>query len=432
MHPRPGQTLTLVAAMSMAFLSGTTAAANTTGFPPPGSDAVPVESAPEEVVVTARRREESAQAIPLAVSVVGGEHLESTGTFNIGRLQQIAPTLQFYSSNPRNTALNIRGIGSPFGLTNDGIEQGVGLYIDDVYHSRVATATLDFLDVAQVEVLRGPQGTLYGKNTTAGAINLTTRQPDFDHETRAELSFGNFGFRQLKGAISGPLADTVAARLALSATDRQGTIRNVATGRHINAQDNLGVRGTLLWRPADSVDVTLAADYSKQNPECCAQIHVRTGATQRALNRQYAALAAAQNYAVPSTNAFDRLTDVDAALSAGNRLGGASVRVRWELGAGTLTSVSAWRSWDWKPANDRDFTGLPIFTKVNNPSQQQQLTQELRYAWSGTRLDVVTGLFGFRQQVRTQGITQNGPAASRWLLNPSSALSRDPTVLDGL
>ncbi|MBJ7502446.1 MAG: Plug domain-containing protein, partial [Sphingopyxis sp.] len=133
-----------------------------------------------DIVVTARRRQETAQDVPIAISVVDGEQIDNTGSFNVGRLTQLTPTLQFYSSNPRNTAVNIRGIGAPFGLTNDGIEQGVGIYVDDVYYSRVASSTFDFLDVAQIEVLRGPQGTLYGKNTTAGAINITTNQPTFD------------------------------------------------------------------------------------------------------------------------------------------------------------------------------------------------------------------------------------------------------------
>ena len=113
-----------------------------------------------EIIVTARRRQETAQDVPIAISVVDGEQIDNTGSFNVGRLTQLTPTLQFYSSNPRNTAVNIRGIGAPFGLTNDGIEQGVGIYVDDVYYSRVASSTFDFLDVAQIEVLRGPQGTL--------------------------------------------------------------------------------------------------------------------------------------------------------------------------------------------------------------------------------------------------------------------------------
>jgi iron complex outermembrane receptor protein len=386
----------------------------------------------EEIVVSARRRQESSQDVPLAISVIGGEHIDNTGSFNVGRLQQLTPTLQFYSSNPRNTAVNIRGIGVPFGLTNDGIEQGVGIYVDDVYYSRVASATFDFLDVAQIEVLRGPQGTLYGKNTAAGAINITTRQPTFDFEGRAEVTVGNLGFRQAKGAIGGPLSETLAARLAVSATGRHGTIRNVATGNRVNEQDNLGLRGQLLWRPSDDVDVTLQGDFSTQDPECCAQIYVKTGATQRALNRQYAALAAAQNYAVPSTNPFDRVTDLDADLNAGNKIGGVNLRVKWDTGPGTFTSVTAWRFWNWKPANDRDFTGLPITTASNNPSQQDQWTQEFRYSQTGDRLDFVVGLFGFHQKIRTQGVQVQGPAASLWLLAPGTALAANPAVLNGL
>lgn len=386
----------------------------------------------DEILVTARHRSETSQDVPLAISVIGGEHIDSTGAFNVGRLQQLTPALQFYSSNPRNTAVNIRGIGAPFGLTNDGIEQGVGIYVDDVYYSRVASATFDFLDVAQIEVLRGPQGTLYGKNTSAGAINITTRQPTFEFEGRAEVSVGNLGFKQAKAALSGPLTNTLAARVALSATNRRGTIYNVATGNWINEQDNLGLRGQLLWRPGDGLEATLQGDFSTQNPECCAQIYVRTGATQRAINRQFAALAVAQDYTVASTNPFDRVTDLDADLNAGNRIGGINLRLKWDAGPGTLTSITAWRFWDWKPANDRDFIGLPITTASNNPSQQNQYTQELRYAHEGDKLDYVVGLFGFHQKVQTQGLQIQGPAASQWLLNPSNLLWNNPAVLDGL
>ncbi len=386
--------------------------------------------ADEEIIVTARHRVESSQAVPLAISVVGGDHIDNTGAFNVGRLQALTPTVQFYTSNPRNSTVNIRGLGVPFGLTNDGIEQGVGIYVDDVYYSRVASATFDFLDVKQIEVLRGPQGTLYGKNTTAGALNITSREPTFDFTGRAEVSVGNLGFKQAKAAVSGPLSDQLAARVAISATGRNGTLFNRATGTWVNAQDNLGLRGQLLWRPSDAVNVTLAGDFSAQNPECCAQVYVRTGLTQRSLARQYAALTAAQNYAVPSTNPYDRVTDVDADLNAGNKIGGASLRIKADLGGGTLTAVTAWRFWDWKPSNDRDFIGLPITTKSQNPSQQDQYTQELRFNHSTDRLDYVVGLFGFNQKVRTQGVQQQGAAASRFLL--SGALASDPSVLNGL
>ena len=386
-----------------------------------------------EIVVTARRRAENVQDVPLAVSVIGGETLDAQGTYNISRLTQLQPTLQFFSTNPRNTFINIRGIGAPFGLTNDGFEQGVGVYVDQVYYNRIASATLDFVDVEQIEVLRGPQGTLYGKNTTAGAINITTRAPSFDFEGKAEVSIGNYGFKQAKASASGPLSDKLAARISVSSTDRRGLIYNVATDTWINSQDNLGVRGSLLWRPSEDFRITLSGDFNLQDPICCGQIYARVGTTQRALNRQYAALTALfPGYRVPSTNPFDRLTDLDADLSARNELGGASLRIEGDIGPGTLTSVTAWRYWDWGPKNDRDFTGLPIYTKVNNPTQQNQYTQELRYAYEASKLDFVVGAFAFYQDIKTSGIQETGPAASAWLLNPTSALSRNPAVFNGI
>lgn len=387
------------------------------------------------IIVTARRRAETAQEVPLAISVIRGDSIEATGNFNVVKLQQLAPTLQVYTTNPRNTSVNIRGLGVPFGLTSDGFEQGVGIYVDDVYNSRVAAATFDFLDVNQVEVLRGPQGTLYGKNTTAGAINITTNQPTFDFEGRAELSVGNLNYRQAKAAISGPLSDTVAARLAVAATSRRGTLYNVTSQRWINEQDNLGIRGQLLFRPNDDLDITLSGDYSRQDPECCGTTFVRVGRTQRPLNRQYDALAAAQGYVVPSRNPYDRLTDLDSNLNAGNKIGGVSARIKWDIGPGTLTSVTAWRFWDWKPENDRDFTGLSIVSRSQNPSQQDQYSQEFRYNYESQKIDFVVGLFGFKQRIDTQGTEQQGVNAAQWSLAPSTNPlnpANNPATLAGL
>ena len=315
---------------SFALLLASTAPVAAPPAPPPpevtaDTQASATQEAPAagDVIVTAQRRQERAQDVPIALSVVSGNELARTGTFNVNRLQQLQPALQFYSSNPRNSAINIRGLGAPFGLTNDGIEQGVGFYLDGVYVGRAGASTFDFVDVERVEVLRGPQGTLYGKNTTAGAINVTTRAPSFTPEARFEASTGNYGYLQIKASGSAPIiADKLAVRLSVSHTGRQGTIRDVATGEDVHRQDNFSVRGQLLWRAASNLDFTLAGDFNLQNPLCCVQYYARVGATQRPLNRQYAALAAAFNYAPPSTNPFDRVTDVDADLNARQQMAG--------------------------------------------------------------------------------------------------------------
>jgi iron complex outermembrane receptor protein len=386
----------------------------------------------ENVLVTARRREERSQDVPLAISVLNAAALESTGTINVGKLTQLQPTVQFYSSNQRNSAVNIRGLGAPFGLTNDGIEQGVGIYVDQVYYARSAAATFDFLDVDQVEVLRGPQGTLYGKNTTAGAVNITSRKPTFTTEGTAEVSYGNLDLVQARGSISGPIIDDkLAIRVGASYTDRKGTIRNTVTGNDINEQNNVGGKAQLLFKATDTLDLTWSADYSRQNPLGYGQLYVRTGSTQRPLARQYAALAAASgNYAPPSFNPFDRLTDLDADMRAKNTLGGTSLLAEWKLGPGTLTSVTGWRRWMWDPANDRDFTGLPITTISQNPSNQRQYSQELRYAASTDHIDYVAGVYGFKQRIATSGVQEQGALASRWLL--SGANANNPAILDGL
>ncbi len=386
------------------------------------------------ISVTARRVVEDAQDVPIPITVLGGAQIEDAGAFNVNRLKEMVPTVQFYSSNPRNSAINIRGLGAPFGLTNDGIEPGAGLYVDGVFYARPALATLDFIDVEQIEVLRGPQGTLYGKNTTSGAINITTRRPEFDFGADVELSSGNYGFLQAKASLTGPLIeDRLAGRLSFSGTQRDGLLYNVTTEDDLNDLNNLGVRGQLLFTPTDALDLILIGDFTQQRPEGYAQVYAGIAPTLRAPERQFPQIVEDLGYAPPSLDPFDRLTDADTSHRSNQDVGGLSLTADWELGSGTLTSITAWRFWDWDPSNDRDFLGLPITTVSANPSEQRQWTQEIRYAGAALpSLDFVTGAFVFYQTIDSTGSQEQGEAAGRFLLNPASPGADTPGLLDGL
>lgn len=264
-----------------------------------------------DVVITSRRRQESVQEVPIAISVVRGAVAEDAGAFNVNRLKELVPTVQLYSSNPRNTTLNIRGLGSTFGLTNDGVDPGVGFYVDGVYYARPAATTLDFIDIEQIEVLRGPQGTLFGKNTTAGAFNITTRAASFEPGANFEVSYGNYGYVQAKSSLTGPLSKKLAGRISFSGTQRNGLLTNVATGKSVNDLNNLGFRGQLLFTPTENIRVRLAGDVSSQKPDGYAQVIAGVVTTKRAAYRQFNQIIADLNYKLPSTNPFDRLIDHD-------------------------------------------------------------------------------------------------------------------------
>ncbi|KAK0331442.1 hypothetical protein LTR94_028906, partial [Friedmanniomyces endolithicus] len=275
----------------------------------------------------------------------------------------------------------------------------VGIYVDQVYYGRPATATLDFVDLDRIEILRGPQGTLFGKNTTAGALNITTQPPSFEPEGRAELSFGDYGFVQGKATFSGPIVeDTLAARFSVVSTQRDGVLDNVTTGQKQNSQQSLSLRGQLLFEPNDQLRVRLFADYADLTPECCTQVYVTAGETLRPAAQQFAALAAGRGYAPPSTNPYDRLADVDSGIQADQIHRGVSAIVDYDFGWATLTSVTAWRSWDWGPQNDRDYTALDITRQSANPSWQDQWSQEVRLSSNGSnRIDWTAGLYAFHQ-----------------------------------
>jgi iron complex outermembrane receptor protein len=382
-----------------------------------------------QIFVTARRREESAQSVPIALSVTSAETLTQTGVNSIVSLTQLVPTLQVLSPNARNTALTIRGLGASYGLANDGLEQGVGIYVDQVYVSRPGAATLDFVDIQQVEVLRGPQGTLFGKNTTAGALNITTRDATNTFEADAEATVGSLNFRQVKATAAGPIvADKVAARLSVVGTWRDGDLYNPISKLHQNARDSVGVRGQIKFTPTDKLTIKLAGDYASQHPECCTQVYVTVGTTLKPAAQQYAALAAGRNYKVASTNPYDRLSDVDDDIQADQFAGGGSAIVEYDFGNVTLTSITAHRNWDWEPRNDRDYTALDVTRRSANPSHQKQDSQEFRLSSNGVKkVDWTVGLYWFDQNVTTHGVTEYGNDASYWLLpgtnSPDSLLA---------
>lgn len=387
-----------------------------------------------EVVVTSRRRIEKVQDIPIAVSVITGKQAEQAGAFNVNRIKELVPSVQLYSSNPRNTGINIRGTGSPFGLTNDGIDPGVGFYVDGIYYARPAATTLDFIDVERIEVLRGPQGSLFGKNTTSGAFNITSRKPSFNYGADFELSYGNYQYLQAKASITGALSSKIAGRLSFSGTQRDGLIENIATGRSVNTLNNQGFRGQLLYTPTEDINITLAADLTTQRPDGYAQVVAGVAPTQRAAYRQFNAIIADLNYQLPSLNAFDRKIDHDTPWRSGQDLGGVSLNVDAKIGGGTLTSTTAWRIWNWDPSNDRDFTGLQALAKSQATSTHQQWTQEVRYAGEfSSKLSGVAGVFLIGQELLTDPfhIEESGNAQWRFSQSTTSDLWKTPGLFDG-
>lgn len=387
-----------------------------------------------EVVISSRRRDETAQDVPIPISVVGGKLVADAGAFNVNRLKELVPTVQLYSSNPRNTTLNVRGLGSTFGLTNDGIDPGVGFYVDGVYFARPAATTLDFIDIERIEVLRGPQGTLFGKNTTAGAFNITTNAPSFKPGAIFEVSYGNYGYIQAKTSLTGPIGKKLAGRLSFSGTQRDGLIYNTRTQKYINDMNNLGLRGQLLYNVSDNVKITFTGDVSSQKPDGYAQVVAGVVTTQRATYRQFRQIIADLDYKLPSENPFDRIVDHDSPWRSGNELGGFSVNLDAKIGKGTLTSTSAWRYWNWDPLNDRDFTGLPVLSKSQATSRHTQWTQEIRYAGDiSSKLSGVIGVFYIGQDLKTDPVHIEESGAAQWRFSQSSTsnLWKTPGLLDG-
>jgi iron complex outermembrane receptor protein len=237
---------------------------------------------------------------------------------------------------------------------------------------------------------------------------------------------------QAKTSFSGGLTDRLAGRVAAQITRRDGLITQVNTDRKLNDQNNVALRGQLLFQAKDDLALRLIADVSDFEADCCTQSFLRVGTSLRGAARQFAGLSAAlpahgfPAYVPPSTNIFDRLTDIDAPLHVDTQDGGISLNVDWKLGGTTLSSITAWRWWDWDVANDRDYIGVPIQLVQRIPSRQDQYSQELRLASGGEGpLTYVGGLYFFSQTINGKPISVYGPASTYWLISTTNFVAAD-------
>ena len=403
----------------------------------PDASTAPDDAEAGEIIVTAsRRRDEDAQDVPIALSIVSAESLERRGDYTLGQIQQQVPSLQVFSFNPRNTNINIRGLGSNVALTNDGLENGVGFYIDNVYYGRVGLSQFDLVDLQQIEVLRGPQGTLFGKNTTSGVINISSKKPSYDPEFSGEASLGNYGYYQVRASASGPLvADKLAVRLSGAVTGNDGFLYNITQKTRAQDYSNATIRGQLLFDPTEDLSIRLIGDFSRQKQNHVLNVlanYVGTYENGTVIPNNFAARAARfPGYVFPTFDPFARTGEADGHYQSNMDGYGVSGQVDWDLGGAALTSVSAYRWWDWNPANDGDSTALPITTKAQQVNRQRQFSQEIRLASQGKRtIDYVVGAYYFWQIVRGFGTSAYGSAAAAWNLPTTNPIIAN-AALDG-
>lgn len=337
----------------------------------------------DTVMVTATKRAETLQNVPVAVSARSGEDLEKSGVSSIEGLATLVPSLTFtQSSNDLNSSVRIRGVGTE--VFSSGVEPSVSFVIDDVVLARQGQGFQDLVDVERVEVLRGPQSTLFGKNASAGVISVTTQAPTDTMTGKLDATIAEGDEYALRGTLAGPLSDTVSGRLTAFTKSLKGHIKNVADGRDLNGYDNWGVRGKLLIEPNDALDLTFIADYRDTQQDCCAY-QIRDTST--ALNPVVGAtLDALLDPVVASPE--NRQTNLNAPVYNNSEQWGMSGKAEYMFENGfTFTSITAYREWDFENNIDVDalnfedpIPGVITFDLNSGQTSLSQTSQEFRLA----------------------------------------------------
>ncbi|WP_082006247.1 TonB-dependent receptor [Sphingomonas sp. ERG5] len=371
-----------------------------------------------DITVVARKRSENAQTVPIPITVISPVELTRQNLVNFTNFQVKFPAFSVYLTNPKQLNLGIRGIGNN-GFNTDGIDGSVGIFVDGVYTGRQGMVSSDFNDIAQVELLRGPQGTLFGKNTTAGAVLINTLKPSFDFGATAEATVGNEGFYQFKGSVTGPLIDDkLAVRLSGFYSDKDGNYPNVYNGKKQNGRQGQGLRGQLLATPTDNLSIRLIATYGRQSFPSISPV-ILSIYNPAALQARMAKA----GYTLLTSNAKDRKINIDSPLNAKTDLFSTSGEVNLGLGdAGDLTSITAYERWSCFTNNDNDYTQLDALSDYGSCNKERQFSQELR--WSTPSDRPVVGTFGgflSRQRLQVDSRVRFGSQFGIWSGNTLAA-----------
>ncbi len=363
-------------------------------------------AATDDIVVTATKREQTLQDVPVSVSVTSEQTIQRAQIRDLIDLQSVVPSLKVAQFNSvGQTNFIIRGFGN--GNGNVGIEGSVGVFIDGVYRSRSAASLNDLPEIERIEVLRGPQSTLFGKNVSAGAINIVTKRPQFELGGRLDLTVGNYGQMVAKATATGPLSRTLAVRLSGTINERDGFYRNVVTGRDVNDRDRGSVRADVLWNPADKLSIRIIGDYNEITETCCGTVQLFNGPATQFIGAP-APFGLGAAVSDPATR--------DSRNIAFNRdplnhiVGkGVSGQIDYDAGFGKVTSITAYRDQLDSGSQDVDFTGADLAYRADR-TRIRTFTQELRLASSGTGfLSYLVGGFYDHEKLDTRSTIFFGP-----------------------
>ena len=368
----------------------------------------------ETVLVTARKQSEDLQKVPVPITVLTGQSLVETNVTQIQQLPLKVPGLTVTGSNARQIVFALRGLGN--NLTSDGLSASVGIYMDGVYLDRPGMAAFDLTDVGQVEVLRGPQGTLFGKNTTAGAVTMTTLSPEFAYGVVGAVRAGDMGFHQIQLAITGPLSDRLAFRLSGYDTDRNGYLNDIYNGSHLLSLHRKGLRAQLLYRPGASFSLRLIGEYGRQQDSSGASLLYSEGPSQSA-NPTFVPYGTwAKNLGVTpildptllesSQNSPQQITERQYAITS---------LATWQRGPVTLDSVTGWRDWRYEPHIDGDYSGADVIRDNGAINLDRQFSEELRLSETLSTFHYVLGGYFFTRNIRGDSFTLFGSQYSQGL-----------------